>query len=111
MKIPLNKTEVIDKKEFVARFYVNKADEKPFNALFVESIIGHYKTKLKNAARLYFVVEGNGSFTIDGVREEANKYDFFLIQDVQIYEYSGKMKLIEVNVPATGSSNQERLDN
>lgn len=110
MKISLNQTEMHDLKDFIARFYVTKNDNKEFNALLVRCKTRHYRTKLKNATRLYFVVEGNGEFIIDNHKESAEVYDLFIIHDGQIYEYSGVMKLIEVNVPATDGDNEEKLE-
>ncbi|HLD81134.1 MAG TPA: hypothetical protein VJA40_03975 [archaeon] len=110
MKIPLSKTEVHDKKDFVAKVYVTKSQDRPFNALLVEVLKRHYKVRLKNSTRLYFVIKGNGTFTVDGKKEKADLYDCFVIKHGQVYEYEGKMKLIEVNVPATDESNEEKLE-
>lgn len=65
MKISLKQTQTQDLKDFIARFYITKNDDKDFNVLLVECRTRHYKTKLKNAKRLYFVIEGNGQFIID----------------------------------------------
>ena len=59
--------------------------------------------------RAYLVLEGTGTFTINGIEEIAEQYDFFLISDGDVYEYMGKMKLFELNVPATDSSNEEKV--
>ena len=109
-KIPLDKTEIHDHKDFVAKFYVKKEDGQPFNALLVECNTRHHKTKLIKATRMYFVISGNGSFTINGRKEEANPNDLFTIESGDVYEYSGKMRLIEVNVPPTDRSNEEKLE-
>ena len=111
MKIPLSKAKSYDMKDFIARAYIDrKTGKNTFNALFVDCKKRHYKTRLKGATRLYFVISGNGGFVINGKKSRANLHDLFVIRDGDIYEYSGKMKLIEVNVPATGKSNEERLD-
>jgi len=107
MKISLSQTEVHDKKDFIAKFYVTKSKNPNFNALLVECITGHYKTKLKNATRIYFIIEGHGTFTINGLTEKAEMHDCFIITANEIYSYEGKMKLIEVNVPATDKENEE----
>lgn len=109
MKIALKDTEVHDLKDFIAKFYVTKKDGEDFNALLVDCKTRHYKTKLKNAVRMYFVIEGNGEFVVDNEKYEANLHDYFLIKSGQIYEYSGKMKLIEVNIPSTDRSNEEEI--
>ncbi|MFA6530240.1 MAG: hypothetical protein WCT31_00785 [Candidatus Micrarchaeia archaeon] len=110
MKIPLSKTKTYDLKDFIAKVYVKKKGKNSFNAIFVECKKRHYRTKLTGATRLYFVISGSGNFIINGKKERAKLYDLFVITDKDIYEYNGKMKLIEVNVPATGQSNEKRLE-
>jgi gentisate 1,2-dioxygenase len=110
MKISLNQASIHDKRDFIAKFYLEKKTNPEFNTIFVECINRHYKTKLKNATRIYFVIEGKGYFIIDNIKQEANLYDLFIIKDSQIYEYRGKMKLIEINFPATDKSNEEKLE-
>lgn len=109
MKVSSDQTSIHDKKDFIAKFYVEKRQNLGFNALLVDCLKKHYRTKLKNAIRLYFIIEGQGTFTIDGVKESAKQYDFFMIAGDQTYEYEGKMKLIEVNIPATDKSNEEKI--
>jgi gentisate 1,2-dioxygenase len=75
----------------------------------VECAIRHYKARLKNATRGYLVIEGKGVFIINEERHDALPYDLFLILDGDTYEYEGKMKLFEFNVPATDSSNEEKF--
>ena len=110
MKIPLSDERLHDKGAFKARFYTEKKDRSDFNALLVDCITRHYKTRLKGAARMYLIVEGTGSFTINGKKEDADQYDLFIISDGDEYEYKGEMKLFEFNVPATDSSNEENLE-
>jgi hypothetical protein len=110
MKISLKEAAFFDRADFTGNVYVGKEKAKGFNALFVTCITRHYKTKLQGAARAYLVLEGSGTFTIDGKKEPAEQYDFFLISDGQIYEYEGSMKLFEFNVPATDSGNEEKME-
>lgn len=110
MKISISKTKVYDLKEFVAKVYIKKKGKNSFDAVFVDCNKHHYKTRLSGATRLYFVVFGKGNFIINGKHEKAVLYDLFVINDGDVYEYSGKMKLIEVNVPATNPSNEEKLE-
>ncbi len=110
MKISLKDTRVIDVKDFVAKFYVEKKDNKGFNSLLVDCLTGHYKTLLKDARRMYLVLEGSGTFTINGDTTEAEQYDFFILESGDEYLYKGTMKLFEFNVPATDASNEEKLD-
>jgi mannose-6-phosphate isomerase-like protein (cupin superfamily) len=110
MKVPLSDTEVHDRGDFKAHFYVTKDDSKGFSALLVECVRRHYKTRLSRASRAYVVVEGSGTFTVNGKKESAQQYDFFFVGEGDVYEYEGKIKLLEFNFPATDASNEEKLD-
>ncbi len=109
MKIPLAKTKFFDRGGFSGNVYVDKEEGKSFSALLVHCVTGHYKTRLKDATRVYIVTEGSGSFTINGKEESAELYDLFIISDGDTYEYHGKMRLFEINVPATDEDNEEVL--
>ena len=110
MKIALGDTEFFDRQAFSGNVYVGKNADKGFNALLVECLTRHYKTKLTGATRVYLVLEGSGVFTINGQRDNADQYDLFVISDGDSYEYEGRMKLFEFNVPATDGSNEENLE-
>lgn len=90
--------------------FVEKDSGLGFNALLVDVYGRHYRTRIKGAARNYFVVKGQGTFTIDGKKEEVTPGDLFVITDSLDYEYEGNMTLLEFNVPATDSSNEINLD-
>lgn len=109
-KISLNKLGSVDKGEFSVQYYVTKADDLPFSALMVDVKGRHYLTKMKDASRIYLVVEGSGSFILDGEETKAEKGDLFMIKDGHKYEYTGSMKLFEINIPGTDASNQINLD-
>lgn len=110
MKIPLSKTTFFDREAFNGNKYVEKKDGKGFNALLVHCVTRHYKTKLKGATRMYLILEGRGTFTINDEIQSAQKDDLFIISDGDIYEYDGEMKLFEFNIPATDSSNEEKME-
>jgi hypothetical protein len=110
MKVSSSQAIIHDKGDFIAKFFIEKKDNPDFNFLLIDCLKSHYKTRLKKATRLYFVIEGNGYFIIDSIKQEANLYDLFIIKDNQTYEYRGKMKLIEINFPATDKNNEEKLD-
>jgi len=110
MKISLRDTTYFDRDAFNGNLYVEKKDDKGFNALLVHCLTRHYKTRLKSATRMYLVLEGVGTFTINDDKQDAVKDDFFIISDGDTYEYEGEMKLFEFNIPATDNSNEEKLD-
>lgn len=110
MKIALNQTTFFDRGDFNGKVYVKGEAQKGFNALLVECVTRHFKTRLKNAVRAYLIIGGSGTFTINDKKETAEPFDLFVISDGDVYEYEGIMKLFEFNVPATDSSNQENLE-
>ncbi len=110
MKVSLKQARFFDTGAFSGNVFIDKEDGKGFNALLVNCVTEHYKTRLKGATRIYVITEGSGTFTTNGEEKTAEPYDFFLIADGDIYEYKGKMKLLEFNIPATDSSNEEKVD-
>src|SRR3989344_1733317 len=110
MKISLNQTIFFDQGDFNGNVYIDGKEGKGFNALLVECITRHYKMRLKNAVRAYLILEGKGSFTINGQTDTAEPYDLFVISSGDSYEYEGPMKLFEFNVPATDLSNEDKLE-
>ena len=109
MKISLSETSFFDKKDFTGNVYVGKDKRMAFNALLVDCIVGHYKTKLSRATRVYLVMAGHGTFTINEAKHTAEEYDLFIINADDTYEYNGAMKLFEFNIPATDESNEEKI--
>jgi gentisate 1,2-dioxygenase len=65
---------------------------------------------LRGAVRAYLIVEGGGTFTINGKKEYAERYDLFVVSDGDVYEYEDEMKLFEFNIPAPDSENEEKLN-
>ena len=110
MKTSRKDARHFDREGFSGDIYVGKEDQKGFNALLVDCVTRHYKTKLTGAIRMYLVLEGSGTFTINDKKEIVERFDFFVISSGDVYEYEGKMKLFEFNVPATDSSNEEKLE-
>ncbi|MBV9159153.1 MAG: hypothetical protein JO019_00985 [Candidatus Kaiserbacteria bacterium] len=110
MKISWNERKISDHGDFIANFYVKKEDGKPFNALIVDVLKGHYKARLKGAARVYLVLDGKGTFTINETVLGVEQNDLIVIQDGDAYSYEGKMRLFEFNVPATDRDNEEKLE-
>ena len=101
MKISLGELTHENKSDYIVSHFIKKEQQTDFSIVFVECITGHYKTKLKHAKRIYFILEGSGNFIIDETSYDAKQYDLFIIESMSIYEYKGKMKMIEFNVPAT----------
>ena len=110
MKISLKETEAFDLGAFKGNVYVHKDENRAFTSFFVDCLTKHHKVRLTGTTRVYFVMEGSGTFTINERTISAEKYDFFLIKDGDTYSYMGTMKLFSFSIPAADLSNEEKLD-
>lgn len=109
-KIPLDKTVYLDKGEFSVNHYIQTEAGLGFNALMVTVKGRRYKTRIKDITRVYLVVEGEGTFTLDGETEAVKKGDLFVIKNGHDYLYEGSMTLFEFNVPGATPANQENIE-
>ena len=63
-----------------------------FSGALVEINGAHGKMKNKKEDRVYFILEGNGTFVIDGKEEEVSQNDLVFISKNTPYDIKGKMK-------------------
>lgn len=110
LKISSGQTTHIDKEGFSVDFYIQKEKNSDFSALIVDVHGRHYRTKMKGVKRVYFVIKGKGTFTLDHETHQVQKGDMYIIEDGHEYEYEGQMKLFEFNIPAAGLENSKNLD-
>jgi mannose-6-phosphate isomerase-like protein (cupin superfamily) len=110
MKIQLKDAAIKDKGDYVAKFFLNKTQSEDVSIIFVECRRRHYKTMMKGAKRMYFILDGTGTFTINDKTEQIARHDLFVITDGETYEYEGQMNMLEINVPATDKSHYENLE-
>jgi len=66
----------------------------------IETKEGHEtKIREKECAFSYFILEGGGTFEIDGENEKCQKGDLVVIPKGAAFIYKGKMKMLLVSVP------------
>lgn len=70
-----------------------------FSGALIEIDGRHGKMKCINEDRIYFVVEGDGKFIIDGEEREVSENDLVFIQKDTPYDIIGKMKYFLVCSP------------
>ena len=99
MKISQKDGKAFEREGFAGNFYLENMDE-GFNAIFVDCFTGHPAKKIEGMTRCYFVIDGSGTFTINGEVMPAESHDFFIIKSGETYEYTGAMHLFEFNVPS-----------
>ena len=109
MKIPFNKTRFFDQTTFNGNSYLDKKDGKGFDVFTVHCLSRHPKHKLSGASRVYFIIEGSGTFTVNDAKEAADQFDLFLVENGDTFEYEGDMKLFSFTI-LTDSSNEEKLE-
>jgi len=108
-KVSIDETTNFDKVGFSGQVYVQNEEKVGFNALLV-TVTGHHpKKKMVDTTRNYYVIEGEGSFTLDGVSHKVRVGDLFIVGAGHEYEYEGTMKLFEFNVSAENSFKDETL--
>lgn len=66
----------------------------------IETEKGH-ETKIieKECIFSYYILEGNGTFEIDGLKEQCGKGDLVVIPKGLPFQYAGTMKMLLVSVP------------
>lgn len=104
-KISFEQTERFDREGFSGNHYVKPEDGLGYSALAVDVHGAHPLKQMVGATRSYFVIEGTGTATLNGVKQDLKQGDLFIIPDGGQYEYQGQMKLWEFNVPGTTSAN------
>ena len=62
------------------------------------------------ATRSYLVIDGEGTFTLNGKPLKVREGDLVVIPSDGEYSYQGEMSLFEFNVPGTTSANAITLD-
>lgn len=93
-----NETFHFDTDGFSGDVYVKDEDKKGFNALRVSVNGKHPLKKLDESTRVYLVISGTGTFTINGKPEEVQPDNLYVIEPGDEYEYEGQMELFEFNV-------------
>lgn len=108
--IDLEETESFEREGFGGQIYVKPEDGLGYSALLV-SVRGSHPTKrMIGATRSYFIMDGMGNFTINGVVHLARPGELYVIPDGGEYSYQGEMSLWEFNVPGTTSANSITIE-
>lgn len=107
--VPLDEAQHFDREGFSGDIFVPKEAAIGFNALQV-NVNGQHPRKrmLKGTTRSYYVVEGEGSFSLNGEVRNVDKGDFVVIPPGNEYEYQGTMTLFEFNI-SPGNSFRDKV--
>lgn len=102
--IPISAAHHFAREGFSGDVFVPKEAKMGFIALQVE-VDGEHPRKeiLKGNTRSYYVVSGEGTFTLNDATKEVGTGDLIVIPPENQYAYSGKMTLFEFNVSRSNS--------
>lgn len=110
MFFELRNAKKVELKGFTAFLYNTKSEIPEYNSVYVEVNGEHNKEFVKKSHRLYFVIEGKGVFKVGKETKDVKKNDVIVIPPQIPYMYNGKMKLFEVNFPATDSNDAVKVE-
>jgi mannose-6-phosphate isomerase-like protein (cupin superfamily) len=110
MLFKLSNAKEVQEEGFTAFLYNLKSDFPSFNTVYVDCHKFHEEVYVKRSHRIYFVIEGSGTFTVDRKKNKTQKNDVIVIEPMTKYSYKGKMKLFEVNFPATNSEDEVKTE-
>ncbi len=109
-KITLDETDKFDASGFSGQVYISNDENAGFNALLVTVNGRHPKKRMIDTTRNYYVIEGEGVFTLDGAPHKVAKGDLFVVSAGHEYEYEGIMKLFEFNISPDSSFKDEKIE-
>ena len=93
---------------------ISSADDFPAaSAAYFEVTGRHGKVKSKVSNRVYFVLDGEGEFTIDGDVERVIKDDIIIVPKNTPYDYratKGTLKMYLIHTPAYDREAEVRLE-
>ncbi|MFA5184023.1 MAG: cupin domain-containing protein [Patescibacteria group bacterium] len=101
------KNEAITKSKFGINLWVYKTNTKEAGFVYTEVAEGHFEEFYhKVSTFIYYVLEGEGKFFLDGVETPVKATDLIVIPpNTKIY-YLGNMKLNLITVPAWSPENE-----
>ena len=93
--------------------YNSKEDFPNASAAYFEVTGSHGKVKTRRSDRIYYVLEGEGEFIIDGKTVQVEKTDVIIVPKNTPYDYKATkdtLKLFLVHCPAFDAEFEEKLE-
>lgn len=91
-------TNHFDQEGFSGDVYVSDIENSGFDALRISVHGRHPLKEITETIRVYLVISGTGTFTLNGTTKEVQKDDLYIVEPGNSYEYEGDMELFEFNV-------------
>jgi mannose-6-phosphate isomerase-like protein (cupin superfamily) len=97
-------TKEFQRSGFRGEVYVENAAQLGFDVMRIVVAGGHPVKQIEEGnTRNYFVIAGQGNFTINGEVHEVEAQSFMTLPAGTVYSYSGEMQLLEFNVSPDNS--------
>lgn len=111
MKFTKDKAFKFDKAGVKGWVYVGKEQLPNAGVVLLETEKGH-ETVIKStrSAWIYYVISGKGKFVIDGKDFPCKKNDVIVVEKNKPFYYKGKLKMLEVTVPAWEEKYEVKLE-
>lgn len=90
--------------------YTSSKDLSNGSVAVIEVNGNHGKVMSKISNRIYYIIEGNGIFIVDGKKLDVKKDDVVIVEKNTPYDYEGKMKLFLVHIPAWDEAQEVILE-
>lgn len=110
MKFTRDQAKVFTKHGVTMHEYFGKSECSDADLLYLEVNGGHYQEFLdRKSSFIYYVLEGSGSFFLDGEEIQVQATDAILVpKNTKVY-YLGHMKLLLCVAPAWEEKNEEHI--
>lgn len=77
----------------------------------IETEHGHESTIIEHTCDfMYYILEGEGYFEINGEKEDFTKEDLVVIPAGSVFKYTGKCKMLLITTPAFYPEQEETLE-
>ena len=108
-KISQEEAKKFERPGLSGQIYFPSEFKKGFNAMLITANGKHPRKKMIDTIRVYFIIEGEGIFSIDDKKYEIKSEELFVIEPGQEYEYDAKAKMFEFNVSPGNSFRDLKL--
>ena len=107
--IKVNETIPNEREGYVYRRLISQ-DEQPYNFLHIAVDGTHKARRVVHGIKNYFVLRGQGSFTVEGEELSVEEGTLIVINPGEVYSYTGTMDLIEFNIQTDGQIAHEDIE-
>lgn len=96
---------------FVGGIIIERDDARGFDALTVDVASGHPAKQMGgDTTRVYHVIEGEGTFVLDGIAQAVKGGDTVVLPPGSTYSYDGPdMRLFEFNISPSNTFSDRQL--